>query len=58
MKAKQLIALQLTSFIIMVGAAENLFEKILPSIIFIVSVVVFIKCSLYINRNWKRLLQE
>lgn len=55
MNAKILISLQLISFIIMLGTAEQLFMNILSTIFFLISLAVFAKCSIYINKNEKRL---
>ena len=58
MNAKTLIALQITSFIIMLGTAELLFVKILPSIFFFTSLVIFANIGIYINKNEKWLIKE
>ena len=54
MNAKLLIALQIASFIVMLGTAEQLFTKTLPTIFFMLSLLLFAKCSIYIgkNENW------
>ena len=58
MNAKILIALQITSFIIMLGTAESLFVKIFPSIFFFTSLIIFAKTGIYINKNEKWLIKE
>lgn len=58
MNAKILISLQLISFIIMLGTAEQLFSKLFPTIFFIASLVLFAKCSIYISKNEKWLIDE
>ena len=58
MNAKILISTQLISFLTMLGTAEHLFTNIIPTIIFITSLALFAKCSIYINKNEKRLLRE
>ena len=58
MNAKILISLQVTSFIIMLGTAEQLFVNLLPTIFFLVSLVLFAKCSIYIGKNEKWLTND
>ena len=58
MNAKILISLQLTSLIVMLGTAELLFVSTIPTIVFITSLALFAKSSIYISKNSKRLLRE
>ena len=58
MNAKTLLLLQLTSFVIMLGTAEMLFVNTFPTILFITSLAIFIKCSIYIGKNEKWLIYE
>ena len=58
MNAKKLISLQLTSFIVMLGTAEQLFTNILQTVFFLTSLLVFAKCSIYISKNEKWLRSE
>lgn len=53
MNAKILITLQVTSFIIMLGTAEQLFVKIFPTMVFLTSLILFAKSSIYIGKNEK-----
>lgn len=58
MNAKILISLQLTSLIVMLGTAELLFVSTIPTIIFITSLALFAKSSIYISKNEKWLLND
>lgn len=58
MKASTLISLQLTCIIIMAGTASMIFRSIIATTLFILSFIVFIQCSIYIEKNKKRLLRE
>lgn len=58
MKATTLISLQLTALIIMAGTAAMTFRSIIATILFLTSFLVFIRCSIYIEKNKKRLLRE
>lgn len=58
MNAKILISLQLTSFIVMLGTAEELFTNTLPTIFFLTSLLLFAKCSIYISKNEKWLRSD
>ena len=58
MNAKILLSLQLTSFVIMLGTAELLFVKIFPTLLFLASLAIFIKCSIYISKNEKWLIYD
>lgn len=53
MNAKILLSLQFTSFVIMLGTAEQLFVNVFPTIIFLISLALFAKCSIYISKNKK-----
>ena len=58
MNAKILISLQLTSVIVMLGTAELLFVSTIPTIVFITSLALFAKSSIYISKNEKWLLND
>ena len=58
MNAKIIIALQLAGLILMLGTAENLFNNLISTIIFTASLLLFIKCSIYISKNEKWLLRD
>ncbi len=58
MKATHLLALQLIALVTMISTVENLFENRTTSIIFAIALVIFSRCSIYINKNSKRLLKE
>ncbi|MBR4065809.1 MAG: hypothetical protein IKJ97_03555 [Bacteroidaceae bacterium] len=58
MKAQTIISLQITSIIIMAGTATMIFKSDIATILFILSFIVFIRCSIYIEKNKKRLLRE
>lgn len=58
MNAKILITIQLTSFIIMLGTAEQLFTKTFPTILFLLSLILFAKSSIYIGKNEKWLIKD
>ena len=58
MKATHLLVLQLTTLVIMISTIENLFENKTASIFFAIALVIFARCSIYINRDSKRLLKE
>ena len=42
----------------MLGTAEMLFVNTFPTILFITSLAIFIKCSIYIGKNEKWLIYE
>lgn len=58
MKATTLISLQLTALIIMAGTAAMTFRSIIATVLFFSSFLVLIRCSIYIEKNKKRLLRE
>ena len=58
MKARTLISLQLTCMIIMAGTAFMIFRSLIATLLFIPAFVVFMLCSIYIEKNKKRLLRE
>ena len=58
MNAKQLLALQLSSLMIMLATAESLFENRIATAIFATAFFVFARCSIYISKHNTRLLRE
>ncbi len=58
MNAKILISLQLASFIIMLGTAEQLFINTIQTIVFLTSLALFTKISIYISKNEKWLIND
>lgn len=58
MNAKILISLQLASFIIMLGTAEQLFVNTIQTIVFLTSLALFTKISIYISKNEKWLIND
>lgn len=58
MKAGSLISLQLASIIIMAGTAFMIFRSIIATLLFISAFLVFMRCSIYIEKHKKRLLRE
>lgn len=58
MKAQTLISIQLTSLIIMAGCGSMVFKSIIATILFVSAFLIFIRCSIYIEKNRKRLLRE
>ncbi|MBQ8336724.1 MAG: hypothetical protein IJY44_04255 [Bacteroidaceae bacterium] len=58
MNTKILLTIQLISFIAMTGTAERLFSAVAPTVIFLLSFIAFVRCSIYINKNEKWLLNE
>lgn len=58
MKAEVLVSLQLTAIIIMIACGSMLFSSIFATILFISAFYIFIRCSIYIEKNAKRLLRE
>lgn len=58
MNAKQILSLQIASLITMLLTAENLFSSRGATLIFATSLFLFARCSIYINKNSKRLLRE
>ena len=58
MNAKQILALQIISLVIMLFTIENLFTYKATTLIFAFAFLVFARCSIYINKNSKRLLKE
>lgn len=58
MKANTLISLQLTCLVIIAGTAAMIFKSLIATVLFFVSFLVFIRCSIYIEKNKKRLLRE
>ncbi|MBE6296233.1 MAG: hypothetical protein E7086_07005 [Bacteroidales bacterium] len=58
MKAEVLVSLQLTAIIIMIACGPMLFSSTFATILFISAFYIFIRCSIYIEKNAKRLLRE
>ena len=58
MKATTLILLQIITFIMMACLGTSLFRDIASTAIFAISLLVFTRCSIYIEKNKKRLLKE
>lgn len=58
MNARTILLIQAISFILMLGTAEQLFTNIIPTIVFILSFVMFARCSIFINKNEKWLMKE
>lgn len=58
MNIKLLLLTQIVSFFLMLGTAEHLFTGITSTIIFTLSFAMFIKSSIYINKNEKQLLRS
>ncbi len=58
MKAEVLVSLQLTAIIIMIACGSMLFNSTIATILFISAFYIFIRCSIYIEKNAKRLLRE
>lgn len=58
MKAQTLISIQLTSLIIMAGCGPMIFKSIIATILFVSAFLIFIRCSIYIEKNCKHLLRE
>lgn len=58
MKAEVLVSLQLTAIIIMIACGSMLFSSTFVTILFISAFYIFIRCSIYIEKNAKRLLRE
>ena len=58
MNARLLLTLQLTSFMIMLITAENLFENNLTTALFATAFFTFARCSIYISKHSARLLRE
>lgn len=58
MKAEVLVSLQLTAIIIMIACGPMLFSSTVATILFISAFYIFIRCSIYIEKNAKRLLRE
>ncbi|MBO7229850.1 MAG: hypothetical protein J6V20_00345 [Bacteroidaceae bacterium] len=58
MNIKLLLLTQIVSFFLMLGTAEHLFTGITSTIIFTLSFAMFIKSSIYINKNEKHLLRD
>lgn len=50
-------SLQILSLIIMIGTAEALFSSIAATLAFIISFVIFARCSVFINKNEKWLIR-
>jgi hypothetical protein len=49
--ATLITSLQVLSLIIMIGTAESLFSSIAATSAFIISFVIFARCSIFINKN-------
>ena len=58
MRATTLMTIQIASLALIVGCADNMLEKTLPSILFITAFITFAVCSIYIGRNEKRIIRE
>ena len=58
MKAPTLISLQLIAIIVMIGCGSMVFKSILATTLFVLAFFLFIRCSIYIEKNAKRLLRE
>lgn len=58
MRATTLMTIQLVSLALIVGCADNMLEKTLPSILFVTAFITFAACSIYIERNEKRIIRE
>jgi hypothetical protein len=58
MNAKQILSLQIASLVTILVTAEGLFSSRGATLIFATALFVFARCSMYINKNSKRLLRE
>lgn len=58
MRTTTLMSVQFISLILMIGCAESLLCKTLPTILFILSFMVFAACSIYISRHEKKLIRN
>lgn len=58
MNVRLLLFTQTASFILMLGTAEHLFTGIISTIVFVSSFALFVKSSIYINKNEKWLLRN
>ncbi len=58
MKANTLITLQIASIVAMAGSMGLVYRSIIATMLFVAAFVVFIRCSIYIEKNRKRLLRE
>ena len=58
MNATQLLTLQIASLVTILLSAEGLFTNRGATLIFATALFIFARCSIYINKNSKRLLRE
>lgn len=58
MKTTTLMTIQFLSLVLMIGSAEELLFKMVPSVLFILSFATFAACSIYISRHEKELIRE
>ncbi|MBR3906800.1 MAG: hypothetical protein IKJ61_01725 [Bacteroidaceae bacterium] len=58
MKASTLISIQLACVAIMAGTMTMIFRYIIATVLFMSAFLVFIRCSIYIEKHRKRLLRE
>ena len=58
MKATTLISLQFIAIIVMIGTGSTIYRNNYSAIPFVIALLVFIRCSLYIEKHGKRLLME
>lgn len=58
MKASTLISTQLTCLVIMAGTMAMIFRSMIATALFIAAFLIFIRCSIYIEKHRKRLLKE
>ncbi|MBR3976862.1 MAG: hypothetical protein IKJ95_03450 [Bacteroidaceae bacterium] len=58
MKATTLILLQIITFIMMACLGTSLFRDTASTAIFAVSLLVFTRCSIYIEKHRKELLRD
>lgn len=58
MKAEVLVSLQLTAIIIMLGCCTMVWKSTLATILFVLAFILFLWCSIYIEKNAKQLLRE
>ncbi|MBQ7947660.1 MAG: hypothetical protein IKL54_06960 [Bacteroidaceae bacterium] len=58
MRTTTLMSLQFISLITMIGCAESLLCKVMPTILFVLSFSVFAACSIYISKHEKELIRD
>ena len=58
MKACALITLQLTSLVVIICTGTILYRGMATTIPFLTALLVFVRCSIYIEKHGKRLLRE